>query len=1054
MKRLLLTIGAAAVAAMCQAGVKYWDNPDFKAFDVGDYAAGAVWNYDGIRNSGADAAHDNSAATWVNLGMSGSANDLTKRSVGTGGDGFWASDGYVFNGGTRWYGGASVSVSGSWTVQMLVDASLSAQTCDDAPVASVMIDHFAFLLNKTNDRFYARLNNKSTFPQFSIASVPTDYATVILDNEALTATAFPGTTPPTSGDGFKTFASAIGSKSTTGYGLGSTSTDGQQFVGTLKSFRWYQRVLTPEELAWNRVVDEARFFGRTAPLPVTNAVVATSVAGLSGNEPPGTYAVDAEGHVFTAPRVARLNGAKYLCSGYTLETWDGTAWRAPVRVQSRFCEVSSDDLVRIVWQWKDATGLATYDIHDYVWADLKYFYDGIRNAGTNAPHSATATIWKNLGSEGSENDVFLQLLNAAGNGWSAVSDIAPVGERDPGEWTDTGFALRGDSRFRVVATGGQNGQISVGSDYSIQMLMDAKTADQKWDSAFPFSLSVYKFSFVISKAGEKLYFKSDASYDDSEKHSSITGTAFDYVTAIQDGTAATTAVFPGTKIPSDGDGFRQYASVSGHTERGYDLGGYGNANHDKLLTGEIKSFRIYDHSLTPAEIARNRAVDEFRFFGRATVTNVIVQSTLPYLQGDEPDSPYGVEGAYTFTAPATATAPNGVAYACDGYTVETWDGSAWSSSVSYESCSYTYTPGSSPTLVRLTWLWRATRGIRSATDYSFDDYSQAGLVWNYDGIYNAGVGKHDSSSTTWKNLGCGGDAYDLNSFQAATTGEWADDGYIFRGGPRLRRSGANVGPLKSFTVQSLVDADIADQTGSSSGAHYIFSVMWDYFSFGLRENDATAYKSALYWNAQSPTANSGKHKVLYFRNNSGHYDYATVIMDYDAKTGVLFPGVEVPASGTGFCRFDSVVSRNTSGYGVGNGGSGTEGLVGTLKSLRYYDRVLTQEEIVRNRNVDAVRYFGALGVTNVFVVAGGGTQTETGAYKVEGEWTFTATTTLNRRGEKVNVERYSVETLENGAWTNKQTYNGNSYIYTEGTSPATVRLTWLGAPIGTTISLK
>ena len=92
--------------------------------------------------------------------------------------------------------------------------------------------------------------------------------------------------------------------------------------------------------------------------------------------------------------------------------------------------------------------------------------------------------------------------------------------------------------------------------------------------------------------------------------------------------------------------------------------------------------------------------------------------------------------------------------------------------------------------------------------------------------------------------------------------------------------------------------------------------------------------------------------------------------------------------------------------------------------------------------------------TNVFVEACGGTQAETGAYKVEGKWTFTATTTVNKHGETVPVERYSVETLVNGAWANRRTYKGNSYTYTEGTSLAAVRLKWLGRPDGLHIIVR
>ena len=58
---------------------------------------------------------------------------------------------------------------------------------------------------------------------------------------------------------------------------------------------------------------------------------------------------------------------------------------------------------------------------------------------------------------------------------------------------------------------------------------------------------------------------------------------------------------------------------------------------------------------------------------------------------------------------------------------------------------------------------------------------------------------------------------------------------------------------------------------------------------------------------------------------------------------------------------------------------------------------------------------------------------------------------MNKKGEVVDVVRYSTEELVNGEWMNKTYHNGNSYTYTEGTSPATVRLKWLGQPLGTVI---
>ena len=195
-----------------------------------------------------------------------------------------------------------------------------------------------------------------------------------------------------------------------------------------------------------------------------------------------------------------------------------------------------------------------------------------------------------------------------------------------------------------------------------------------------------------------------------------------------------------------------------------------------------------------------------------------------------------------------------------------------------------------------------------------------------------------------------------------------------------------------------------------------------------------------------------------FVHASKTYSYGTAIVD--GKTATFFEGTEAPTSGTMAQGYYSNATRAATATNVVaiqiGGGQGVQDFTGTLKTFRYYDRVLTTDEMVRNRNVDSARYFGVLATTNVFVVAGGegSVQSESGAYKVEGEWTFSATKTVNKKGEVVDVVRYSVETLDNGAWTNRRTYSGNAYTYTEGTDHATVRLTWLGEPSGVTIVIR
>ena len=1067
---------AAGVTLPALAGIKYWDNPEYKAFDVGDYVSGAVWNYDGIRNVGATAAHDPDALTWKNLGSTGSANDLylqkmagtiaaaTSNELASGTYGEWTADGFVFNGSSRMRRDSpgGIETGTNYTLQTLIDATAADQANSFGYVFNVAADRFAFRISKADGRLYWLTDEEAARSPQAFSFIEEEnfgYATGILDGSARTTAFFSGIESPVSGDGFRRYDSVKG-HTESGYAIGCTGSASQSFTGTVKFFRYYKRALSNEEVAWNRVVDEARYFNRASPLPVTNAVVASAHAGLAGDQPNGCYAVNEGGHTFTAPMTATADGRKYLCTGYALETWNGDAWGAPVIHKSRACAVSDDALVRITWQWKEADGIVTYDIGDYVWDGLVWFYDGICNVATNQPHSTTATTWKNLGTSGAANDVFVQRLNAAGTGWETAANLDPVGERDPGEWTECGFRLNGEGRFRCNSPGG----IATGKSYTFQQLMDARAADQITASAYPFGLNNLFMAFQIDRASGNIYWKTQDNSSTLSVYPHLDAGSCGYVTAILNGAANTAQFFGGTTPPSSGTGFKQYSSVSGHTENGYCFGGQGGSSVDSLFVGFLKFFRYYDRALSQAELERNRRVDGWRYFGICAATNVVVASTYAYLHGDEPEGAYEIDGSHTFTAPASATAANGISYACDGYTVETWSDSdgAWGACVAHSGTSYAYTAADG--LVRLTWKWKPVRGIRTAADYSFDDYSPAGLVWNYDGILNAGRDKpHSTTATTWKNLGSSGAANDLfvQRLNAAGTGwetaanldpvgerdpgEWTGNGFQTTGAGRFRCNGGIVAG-KSYTLQQLMDVKSADQITASA---YPFGLNNAWMSFQIGKDSGN-----IYWKTQ---VNQNDLAANYPYMSALACDYVTAILNGTDNTAQFFGGTTPPSSGTGFKRYAAVSGLNESGYCLGGFSSYVDyKFVGTLKNFRYYDRVLTEEELVRNRNVDSARYFGELGVTNVFVVAGGegAVQTESGAYKVEGEWTFTATTTVNESGATVPVVRYAIQTLSDGVWSGRKCHDGNSYTYTERTSPATVRLTWLGQPAGMTVIVR
>ncbi|MBQ3290126.1 MAG: hypothetical protein IJH50_11995 [Kiritimatiellae bacterium] len=232
---------------------------------------------------------------------------------------------------------------------------------------------------------------------------------------------------------------------------------------------------------------------------------------------------------------------------------------------------------------------------------------------------------------------------------------------------------------------------------------------------------------------------------------------------------------------------------------------------------------------------------------------------------------------------------------------------------------------------------------------------------------------------------------------------------------------------------------------------------WDNCAFGMRSSDWNGRVNTFYLVVQGAT---GSRPSICAASGTEHFSYATAMLD--RTNGVMFAGTTAPWTASGWANGHAVSTTKTppnvmfvNGYSIGGHYPRTDELFkGTLKSYRFYGRVLTDAEVAHNREVDQARYFGVLVTTNVFVVAGGGTQTETGAYKVESEWTFTAATTVNKSGETVPVVRYSIETLVNGAWANRQVYNGNTYTYTEGTDPATVRLTWLPEPLGMMIIVQ
>jgi len=271
---LLSAFAAVLFPSSVNAGIKYWDNPEYKSYDVGDYAAqeSLVLNYDGIRNVGAAADHDPNATTWKNLGTGGSNYDMVQKGSPTSAS-CWSENGFFFEGKTWFVTPNKVSLPNAYEMEALVNAAYSKQT----GIGYILFVSTAY--PRTDDGGWAWgsiaiRQNGSPFNQniggtayagkacFNTTSAGSAYRPAMLDDSYgyLTALAnrtyvsfFTGVEEPTDVPGRIGLASgktALGTTSLYFYlgghntnGGGETSV-GEPLIGTIRNFRFYSTPLS------------------------------------------------------------------------------------------------------------------------------------------------------------------------------------------------------------------------------------------------------------------------------------------------------------------------------------------------------------------------------------------------------------------------------------------------------------------------------------------------------------------------------------------------------------------------------------------------------------------------------------------------------------------------------------------------------------------------------------------------------------------------------------------------------------------------------------------
>ena len=1013
---LPLVSALVALAALpAVAALRAWEPSDYVQTDL-------VLHYDGIRNAGA--AHDGAATVWKDL--SPSANDATLVN-GPGAKGAWGATGFVFAGSSNlWTAAAQTSLSGDFTMQVACDTKTSTMqgTCSwpnlvggRAKGASGASDELSIFYHKGNKRLSAKFLN--AYVDQYLPSWGCRYATLM--RQGAQASLFEGTAPSfvsTSKTG------AIGSRVMVGDGTDNTDggAEGRLFTGTIHSVRIYDKALSNDELAWNRALDEARFHG--VPVPesavyadhVPDAVVATSVVGAEGAETAGAYRVDDDGHTFRAEPFATVGGASYACTGYTLATWNGSAYGAPVAHDGEFARfVAPGDKVRIEWQWAAATG--SIAANPYVTDGLVLYYDGEWNAGFGV-HDSSATVWKDLSATGNDAE-FVYLAPGGG-------------------WLPNAYDFQTNGNFQTKAA------IDLGGSFTVQMATDSRS-NPFVGNTWPWFAGSDDghFQFYPNSSSLNVVLNADGILGGGHR-SQFTWTDSRFLTAMVD---ATSNILFQTSMSE-----RNWAVGTGPTPLGsqvFTIGGptkslySGDSDRSKRSARTpFHAVRVYTRILSADEIARNRAVDEARFFGKgASATGaVVVQSSVAGLEGREPDGVYFPDG-WAFSAGAGTNMVRGIGWRCAGYQLQTWDAdsAAWGAQRTVlfgalQAAEWTSPAGTSFPSVRLTWLWEPVSGARTAADYAPADYAAGGLQLHLDGLARG------SSATVWSDLsGHGRDA----TLYGNPSGEshWTDDGYFFASNAVFRTANTTADRFAlghDYTMQTVSDVNFADNHRDSNAQGGTFVSPIDHYPYGSIWIKSDGMGTIQHRTGDT-TGAAWDMNAAVIVGTEGHATYLTALRN--GNRTALVEGTAYPTTSNTkrnqACIDWSEGSKDDApeatywGVGSASAGGGAHPLYGTIKSVRLYDRMLSEDELAWNRRVDEARFFGRLATTNVVLEASEWNGAlAAGPYEVFGAHVFEASPSTVDGHLPTHVRVWTRR--PDGTWASAGSAEGASYAYAPG----------------------
>ena len=235
--------------------------------------------------------------------------------------------------------------------------------------------------------------------------------------------------------------------------------------------------------------------------------------------------------------------------------------------------------------------------------------------------------------------------------------------------------------------------------------------------------------------------------------------------------------------------------------------------------------------------------------------------------------------------------------------------------------------------------------LGAKADYASSDYSQTGLVGQWDGIENAGVGLHDATTNRWTDLtGTTGD-FVLQTGKAAftenglrkTAGGWLAEIATKRTDVRTIEVVVSGVPDTGWVNALYISANQTITFGNSKGANGTRQLFFDYDNLGMN----TSVKPAAQTICVTYNANATK-KGQDFWQNGATPEGEEIKQHWNNSHEVnkMFLG------GRGIDYFIEHNAEDNATFGY------------TIHAVRLYSRVLTQQEAVRHTMIDQARFFG------------------------------------------------------------------------------------------------